>query len=130
MVSAKVVRCQRCGKRFRGQSGWNEDFIAGLTIGVHLPRLSDRRGEPRRRGRPDSVAAVGTQVHEHGRNTRRNGRVYLPTLGHVPDTGNHAGEGRSAGRRRGKDELASTVARVMREMADDPKLWGADDGND
>jgi hypothetical protein len=36
-MSAKVVKCYRCGKRHRGQDGWNEDYVAGLVIGHLCP---------------------------------------------------------------------------------------------
>lgn len=36
-MSAKVERCARCGRRYRGQDGWNDDLIAGLRVGRVCP---------------------------------------------------------------------------------------------
>lgn len=36
-MSTKVVKCSRCRKRWRGQDGWNDDYIAGLVIGHVCP---------------------------------------------------------------------------------------------
>jgi hypothetical protein len=36
-MSAKVIRCQRCRKRFRGHGNWNAVSIAGLTAGYLCP---------------------------------------------------------------------------------------------
>ena len=36
-MSTKIVRCARCGRRYRGQNGWNDDFIAGLHVGRICP---------------------------------------------------------------------------------------------
>lgn len=36
-MSAKVVKCRQCKKRWRGQDGWNDDYIAGLVIGRVCP---------------------------------------------------------------------------------------------
>jgi hypothetical protein len=36
-VSTKVEKCRRCGKRYRGHAGWNEDYVAGLVAGLLCP---------------------------------------------------------------------------------------------
>jgi hypothetical protein len=36
-MSAKVQKCYRCGKRYRGQDDWNQDYIAGLAVGMLCP---------------------------------------------------------------------------------------------
>jgi hypothetical protein len=33
----KVMRCDRCRKRHRGQPNWNTDYIAGIVIGYICP---------------------------------------------------------------------------------------------
>ena len=33
----KVRRCNRCGRRWRGQNGWNVDMIAGIEAGYLCP---------------------------------------------------------------------------------------------
>ncbi|QLL08846.1 hypothetical protein [Mycobacterium vicinigordonae] len=35
--AAKVAKCCRCRKRYRGQGDWNADFIAGLMVGIICP---------------------------------------------------------------------------------------------
>ena len=37
-MSGKVIRCSRCGKRWRGQDGWNTVYIAGLLVGHECPQ--------------------------------------------------------------------------------------------
>lgn len=37
-MSGKVVRCDRCRKRWRDQPNWNEVYIAGLVIGYVCPK--------------------------------------------------------------------------------------------
>jgi predicted DNA-binding transcriptional regulator AlpA len=36
-MSARVVRCQRCGKRMRRDDGWNTVWIPGLVVGHECP---------------------------------------------------------------------------------------------
>lgn len=37
-MSAKVSRCTRCGRRYRGQERWNDDFVAGMHVGRICPQ--------------------------------------------------------------------------------------------
>ena len=37
MGCVSVRRCNKCGKRWRGQDGWNVDIIAGLEAGYVCP---------------------------------------------------------------------------------------------
>lgn len=37
-MSTKIHRCNRCQRRYRGQQGWNQDFIAGLDVGLVCPQ--------------------------------------------------------------------------------------------
>jgi hypothetical protein len=36
-MSAKIIRCERCQKRHRGQPNWNEDYVAGVVVGHICP---------------------------------------------------------------------------------------------
>jgi len=36
-MSEKTRKCHRCGKLWRGQDGWNADYVAGLEVGVLCP---------------------------------------------------------------------------------------------
>jgi hypothetical protein len=36
-MSTKIVRCDRCRKRYRGHGNWNIEFIAGLVVGHLCP---------------------------------------------------------------------------------------------
>ncbi|OBB10721.1 hypothetical protein A5731_22665 [Mycolicibacterium conceptionense] len=36
-MSVKVIRCDRCRRRYRNTAGWNADLIAGLIVGYLCP---------------------------------------------------------------------------------------------
>ena len=118
-MSAEFVRCRRCGTEWRGQDGWNDDHIAGPTIGHLCPDCQSSE--------EDTAALINLMFDPP---TPR-GSLNIPTEGpsvlinlaeglihtyQTPEVLRSKADTLSSAR---KDKQATVIARFMRRLADD-----------
>ena len=128
-MSTKVQECCRCGKRHRGQSGWNEDFIAGMVAGVICPgcQTSEDHIEAEVNLTLDPAAKDRYELNP----TDDDGweRVIYGLIDTYPTAEKMRAEADRLGAAR-KDTNASTMVRLMRDLADGMEsgdLWEEDE---
>lgn len=120
-MSAKVERCERCGKRFYGQQGWSEDYVAGLVVGHLCPDCQSPHED--REAELDLIAHVPANWPE----PRMEGTDDLLLLEQAlvktyptPEIMRHKANLLASAR---KDRQALYMARLMLKLADDLESW-------
>jgi hypothetical protein len=121
-MSTKVQECCRCGKRHREQSGWNQDFIAGMVVGVICPGCQTSE---------DHIEAEVNLALDPAKDRRELNptdddgweRVIYGLIDTYPTAEKMRAEADRLSAAR-KDTNASTIVRLMRDLAGEMESGG------
>lgn len=126
----KIIRCMRCARRCRNDSGWNVQFIAGLECGVVCPTCQtlDEDLEAELNLITNHPSGWGVVAPHDGTDTDRTRFLTevvermvnaYPTPEVIRDKAGQLAAAR-------KDDRATAMVKLMREVADDMEsgaLW-------
>jgi hypothetical protein len=114
-MTKKVIRCDRCRKRYRGQPNWNQDWVAGIVVGYTCP---DCQTVEENLGAEVNLVLAPPETRRAATLTTEDDRVnfiyQLIEMYPTPDVMRHKADRLEAAR---KDK--AELVRLMRTIADD-----------